>query len=79
MISQESLMSTTPHANPLDQATTEERAWVTKGQSSEPIYRVVEQALAKPHLSRGTILDLGCGAGDLWPYVHVEIIGRKPR
>ena len=52
------------------EATTEERARVTEGRSSDPIYRMVERALARRHPGGGDILDLGCGVGGLWRYVR---------
>lgn len=56
-------------ANPPEGLTTEERALVTAGRSSDPIYRMVARALARRHVGRGALLDLGCGVGQLWSFV----------
>lgn len=44
---------------------TRERALISRGQSSAPIYDLVSAALAHPNLVRGTCVDVGCGTGDL--------------
>jgi SAM-dependent methyltransferase len=46
----------------------EERARQSGGTSADAIYRTVARALAgRP--AGGTLLDVGCGSGNLWPYV----------
>lgn len=44
------------------------RALQSAGASSEAIYKMVARALAG-HQHGGVLVDLGCGAGALWPYV----------
>lgn len=46
----------------------DERARVTHGSSADPIYQLVAQELKRRHSLRGTLLDVGCGAGRLWSY-----------
>jgi SAM-dependent methyltransferase len=65
-------MSTLPDPNSTTPATTEDRARVTAGRSSAPIYRMVRQALMRRQSARGTVLDLGCGVGNLWSYIREE-------
>ena len=47
----------------------EQRARLSLGTSNEAIYRMVAAAIAKRHSSGGLILDVGCGAGQLWSFV----------
>jgi 2-polyprenyl-3-methyl-5-hydroxy-6-metoxy-1,4-benzoquinol methylase len=49
--------------------TVEERARRSAGTSGEAIYRMVAAALAGRHPGGGTLLDVGCGRGELWPHV----------
>lgn len=52
-----------------DGATVEERARQSLGTSGAAIYRMVAAALAGRHPGGGTLLDVGCGRGELWPFV----------
>ena len=47
----------------------EERARLSLGTSATAIYRMVASALAGRHSGGGTLLDVGCGRGQLWPFV----------
>ena len=47
----------------------EERARLSLGTSGEAVYRMVAAALAGRHAGGGTLLDVGCGSGQLWPFV----------
>ena len=49
--------------------TVQERASLTRGTSSAPIHRMVSTALASRHPGEGLLLDVGCGSGELWPFV----------
>ena len=53
-------------------ATTEERARRSLGSSGDPIYRMVERAVRARHPGGGTLVDVGCGSGLLWPHVHAH-------
>jgi len=46
------------------------RARQSLGRSAEPIYRMVARALGGRHSGGGTLLDVGCGTGSLWPYLR---------
>ena len=49
-------------------ATVEQRARQSAGISAAPIYQLVARLLvARP--AGGVLLDVGCGRGDLWPYL----------
>lgn len=48
------------------QTSAEQRAELSLGTSSTPIYRMVREALNHRHPGRGTLLDVGCGRGELW-------------
>jgi SAM-dependent methyltransferase len=48
---------------------TEERAILSGGISADPIYKAVATALTGRHPGGGTILDVGCGVGNLSSYV----------
>jgi SAM-dependent methyltransferase len=50
--------------------TVEARARVTLGTSAGPIYRLVARVLARQHAGGGTLLDVGCGMGNLWEFVR---------
>lgn len=47
----------------------EDRARASKGLSGGPIYRMVRLAMEEGHRRGGTLLDVGCGAGELWRHV----------
>jgi SAM-dependent methyltransferase len=47
----------------------EDRAFQSLGTSADPIYRMVEHALEGRHPGGGCLLDVGCGRGQLWPFV----------
>jgi 2-polyprenyl-3-methyl-5-hydroxy-6-metoxy-1,4-benzoquinol methylase len=55
-----------------DPATTEERARRSLGSSGDPIYRMVERAVRARHPAGGTLVDVGCGSGQLWPFVRAH-------
>jgi 2-polyprenyl-3-methyl-5-hydroxy-6-metoxy-1,4-benzoquinol methylase len=46
-----------------------ERARYSQGISADVIYRAVNLALVERHCGRGLLLDVGCGTGNLWPYL----------
>jgi SAM-dependent methyltransferase len=48
----------------------ETRAKLSAGISSDPIYRAVASCLPGRHPGGGTLIDVGCGAGNLWEYVR---------
>lgn len=48
--------------------TVESRALATLGISGEPIYRAAGRILADRHPGGGTLLDVGCGTGNLWRF-----------
>jgi SAM-dependent methyltransferase len=50
--------------------TTEERARRSLGSSGDAIYRMVERAVRARHPGGGTLVDVGCGSGLLWPHVR---------
>ena len=50
-------------------STVVERAVASKGGSSEAIYRMVSRVLTRRHTGGGTLLDVGCGSGELRAYV----------
>lgn len=68
----------TPTAAP----TVEERACASKGTSHEAIYRLAARVLRERHPGGGTLIDIGCGVGNLWPrvrghfdrYVGVDVV-----
>lgn len=45
------------------------RARQSRGSSSSPIYSMIARALPGRPIG-GTLLDVGCGQGNLWPYVR---------
>ena len=51
-------------------ATVEARARASLGTSGDAIYRMVAAAVAARHPGGGTLLDVGCGSGRLWPFVR---------
>lgn len=50
--------------------TTTDRARLSLGSSSDVIYRMVRRAIDGLGVARGDFLDVGCGAGRLWPFVR---------
>jgi 2-polyprenyl-3-methyl-5-hydroxy-6-metoxy-1,4-benzoquinol methylase len=48
----------------------EQRARASLGASGEAIYRMVAKAVSARHPGGGTLLDVGCGSGRLWPHVR---------
>jgi SAM-dependent methyltransferase len=46
------------------------RARLSDGASIDPVYCMVATALAGRHPRGGTLLDVGCGRGRLWPFVR---------
>jgi 2-polyprenyl-3-methyl-5-hydroxy-6-metoxy-1,4-benzoquinol methylase len=46
-----------------------ERARRSGGTSADAIYRAVARALQDRHSGGGLLLDVGCGTGNLWPYL----------
>jgi 2-polyprenyl-3-methyl-5-hydroxy-6-metoxy-1,4-benzoquinol methylase len=53
----------------VDRMTVEARARQTRGESSDAIYRAIVQALSRRDIWGNVLLDVGCGAGRLWPFV----------
>jgi len=52
------------------QPSVEARARASLGASGEAIYHMVARAVAARHPGGGTLLDVGCGSGRLWPFVR---------
>jgi 2-polyprenyl-3-methyl-5-hydroxy-6-metoxy-1,4-benzoquinol methylase len=50
--------------------TVEARARLSLGSSGDAIYRMVADAVAERVPSGGTLLDVGCGSGRLWPFLR---------
>jgi SAM-dependent methyltransferase len=48
----------------------EARARRSLGVSDTAIYKMVNRALAERRIGGGLLIDVGCGRGDLWPYVR---------
>jgi 2-polyprenyl-3-methyl-5-hydroxy-6-metoxy-1,4-benzoquinol methylase len=48
----------------------EVRARQSRGASSAAVYRLVASVLRERHSGGGTLLDVGCGTGNLWAYLH---------
>lgn len=47
----------------------EVRAKLSLGTSASPVYRMVAESLVGRHPGGGTLLDVGCGTGELWAFV----------
>lgn len=54
----------------MSQSLVEERARLSLGISDAAIYAMVARALQGRYAGGGMIVDVGCGAGNLWPFVH---------
>lgn len=50
----------------------QERARASLGASADAIYRMVADAIAARHRAGGTLVDVGCGSGRLWPFVRAR-------
>ena len=48
----------------------EDRARRSLGSSGDAIYRMVARAVEARHPGGGTLVDVGCGSGKLWPFVR---------
>lgn len=48
----------------------ETRARQSQGVSNPPIYRMVLDAMKRRGVQGGTLVDVGCGMGELWPWVR---------
>lgn len=49
----------------------EDRALETKGTTNSPaVYRLVARLVRDRHPGGGTLVDVGCGTGNLWPFVR---------
>jgi len=48
----------------------EARARQSRGTSDTAIYEMVERALKERSVAGGVIVDVGCGAGQLWPFLR---------
>lgn len=57
-------------APPAARMAVEARARASQGASSGAIYRMIARALALRHQGGGVLLDIGCGQGNLWPFVR---------
>src|SRR5208337_5435032 len=48
----------------------ETRARQSLGISGDPIHRAVADAVTERHSGGGILIDVGCGAGNLWSYLR---------
>lgn len=51
---------------------TQTRALESAGSSSDAVYQMVSRALLERHRGGGTLVDVGCGSGSLWHYIHQQ-------
>lgn len=51
---------------------THARARQSLGTSGDAIYRMVERAVRTRHPGGGTLVDVGCGSGRLWPHLRTR-------
>ncbi|HEX6909736.1 MAG TPA: class I SAM-dependent methyltransferase [Longimicrobium sp.] len=51
-------------------ASTEERARRSLGASGDAVHRMVRRAVRARHPGGGTLVDVGCGSGGLWPFLR---------
>ena len=56
-------------------ADVETRARASLGVSDEALYRLVARVLTEHRASGGVLVDVGCGAGQLWSYVREYFAG----
>ncbi|MCG9891890.1 MAG: methyltransferase domain-containing protein [Thermosynechococcaceae cyanobacterium MS004] len=49
---------------------TQARALESAGSSSAAVYQMVSRVLSKHHKGGGTLIDVGCGSGQLWHYIN---------
>jgi len=49
-----------------------DRAKKSLGTSSDAVYALTARLIGECHRGRGTLLDVGCGAGRLWPFVQTQ-------
>lgn len=57
-------------ASSLDRFSLQARARQSLGASSSAIYQMVARAIAERHGGGDLIVDIGCGTGNLFPFVH---------
>jgi 2-polyprenyl-3-methyl-5-hydroxy-6-metoxy-1,4-benzoquinol methylase len=62
-------MITSYDAGKTGQMDVEARACQSKGTSTNAIYEMVARVLRKQHPGGGVLVDVGCGNGNLWPFV----------
>jgi len=62
-------MSTGSYAYPRE---VEARARQSHGTSNAAIYEMVSEALVARGIPGGTLVDVGCGAGQLWPFLRQQ-------
>ncbi len=46
-----------------------QRAHLSQGMSSNPLYQMVSKILSQRHSKGGILVDIGCGEGNLWKFV----------
>lgn len=51
---------------------TEARALLTAGISTTGVYEMVQRAIEEVGVRSGVLVDVGCGTGDLWPFVSAH-------
>ena len=56
--------------NVATETSTQRRARLSQGASNQAIYNMVVRALTQHEVCHGTLLDVGCGAGNLFAYVE---------
>lgn len=62
-------MITSHNVEKTSQTDIETRACQSKGASSNAIYEMVARVLTEHHPGGGVLVDVGCGNGNLWPFV----------
>jgi 2-polyprenyl-3-methyl-5-hydroxy-6-metoxy-1,4-benzoquinol methylase len=62
-------MITSDNPKPTGRMDVETRAKQSQGASNHAIYEMVARAIAGRHSGGGVLVDVGCGAGNLWSYV----------